>query len=859
MMLPEPDRFSQDDLVMSPSTIMRIDDADVRDLGLDLKHTPSSTELRLPSAIGCVNGAGLGFFGLVALLFSAFLVWTAWKEAGRSFVPIAISSTIAIGLLLLIHRVSRWLQYGAVVRVTPDRLVIKKHWSGGEAPIAIALDQVRLEPARRGIVVAGGRLTMKIGTGLPAEARDSVAGFLDRVIAGHLGADAGRPAEVAPTAGPVAIPPEDVIAIAAGITMGPAADDGAPSLERPPVDGPAAEDESFEPDLLLLALSRRCHQADSGGVPRVHMAPHIPPAMLYAALESFLEIRDDEVLLGIVGAPAKARPGRGCALTTRRIYWAGKPAPSPGGRPPRCRWLDYSSMPEAIDVGGAIMPTVILGKGKRIGVATGARGLARALAAFLRAARSLAIGAPADLAATEAAGLVPRGASAPFLRGEGAVPVTVESEMAAARRAWPRVVAASREARGHQVEIREFQGRFLASRAIVTPAIVGICIVVYALTVAAAMGQQPGQPWPDSRVMLAWGADFGPSTLIDGEVWRMFTNLFLHWGILHLLLNMYCLATAGPIVERLFGHVGFAGLYVLSGLGGSIASLCYHPTVISAGASGAIFGVFGALLGFLLIRENEIPEAKFRPMAGGALAFLGYNLVFGLGAEGIDMAAHLGGLAVGLVCGLLLTAATPGRAAAAGRRRPALGRAAVLLACSAMFALSWPKASEYARGRIRDDPKMGPRIDSQRAAVEAWNTYMGAVRSLLLDFDRISERLDDTLRDADAGRLDDDAVARAISRLKGDCERLGTRLGGVPIGNEEIREIHRHLTSAQAMQIRMLTAVEQLVETGDQARFRGPEGLAASSEAYVKEFGEFKRRRDAYFQEHSMQVVKDKP
>ena len=143
---------------------------------------------------------------------------------------------------------------------------------------------------------------MGIGTGLSADARDSVAGFLARVIAGHLGADAARPIEAVPAA----IPPEAVITtITAGITT--AADGGPPSIEGPPVYVSAAEAVPIDPDLLLLALVRRRRQADPHGTSCVHLAPDIPPAMLYAALENYLEVRDDEVLLGIVGAGEGAR------------------------------------------------------------------------------------------------------------------------------------------------------------------------------------------------------------------------------------------------------------------------------------------------------------------------------------------------------------------------------------------------------------------------------------------------------------------------------------------------------------------------------------------------------------------------
>ena len=237
---------------------------------------------------------------------------------------------------------------------------------------------------------------------------------------------------------------------------------------------------------------------------------------------------------------------------------------------------------------------------------------------------------------------------------------------------WPRVVAADERARALRAQVQTFERRtFVATRARVTPAILLACVAVFAAMVArGASVMKPG-----GEMMLEWGADFGPAVIFDHEGWRLFTSMFLHFGLIHLLANMFCLATAGPLVERFFGHVGFAALYLLSGLGGSIASLCIHPMAISAGASGAIFGVFGALLGFLAIRHREVPTAMLKPMRGGALAFVGYNTIFGLGVPGIDMAAHLGGLVTGFVCGLMLTAVT--RAPVAPGRRAGLGAAAI--------------------------------------------------------------------------------------------------------------------------------------------------------------------------------------
>jgi rhomboid protease GluP len=149
---------------------------------------------------------------------------------------------------------------------------------------------------------------------------------------------------------------------------------------------------------------------------------------------------------------------------------------------------------------------------------------------------------------------------------------------------------------------------------------------------------------------MHWGANYGPKTT-NGEWWRMVTAMFLHIGILHLLFNMVALWNIGGFMERVLGRAGLLVLYFLSGLLGSVASIAWNPFVVSAGASGAIFGVYGGLLSFL-VRHRDTPSHAFlASLRSNTLAFLGYNLLFGFIQEGIDMAAHLGGLAGGFLCG----------------------------------------------------------------------------------------------------------------------------------------------------------------------------------------------------------------
>ena len=198
-----------------------------------------------------------------------------------------------------------------------------------------------------------------------------------------------------------------------------------------------------------------------------------------------------------------------------------------------------------------------------------------------------------------------------------------------------------------------------ASRAIVTPVLMVACVAVFVAMLADGVSWQN----PKLENLLKWGADSGKGVIIDHEYWRLLTSMFIHVGLWHLLLNMFCLATAGPLVERLFGHLAFAALYVLSGLGGSIASVWWRPVLAGAGASGAIFGIIGGLLGFLAIKHSAVPLAILRPMRSGAIAFVAYNTLFSAVIPGISMAAHLGGLVTGFLCGLLMTMVALGRCA----------------------------------------------------------------------------------------------------------------------------------------------------------------------------------------------------
>ena len=190
----------------------------------------------------------------------------------------------------------------------------------------------------------------------------------------------------------------------------------------------------------------------------------------------------------------------------------------------------------------------------------------------------------------------------------------------------------------------------LTPHTLITPAIVAVNVVIFVLMAIDSGGIFSFH----GQTLLKWGGNFGPWTL-DGQWWRLLTCTFVHGGLIHIGLNMWVLWDIGQFVERLTGNVGFLLLYVLSGLFGSLASVYWNPEVLSVGASGAVFGAFGGLMGFVLLRHDSIPKHILARLRVSGSTFLFFNLIVGLRVPGIDMAAHLGGLVAGFACGLVLT------------------------------------------------------------------------------------------------------------------------------------------------------------------------------------------------------------
>jgi rhomboid protease GluP len=198
-----------------------------------------------------------------------------------------------------------------------------------------------------------------------------------------------------------------------------------------------------------------------------------------------------------------------------------------------------------------------------------------------------------------------------------------------------------------------------SSSMVVTQAIFGINVAVFmAMSLAVGVTLFGDPEW--QRLSARLGANYGPYT-VGGEWWRLVASMFIHGGLVHIAFNMWCLWDLGRLAESVYGHWTFAAVYLISGIGGSLWSVAWHfpIPVSSVGASGAIFGIAGALIASFYLGEFSLPRAAIGGTLRSLLIFAGINLSLGA-AAGIDNAAHIGGLLMGLLLGALIAKVAPG-------------------------------------------------------------------------------------------------------------------------------------------------------------------------------------------------------
>ncbi len=180
----------------------------------------------------------------------------------------------------------------------------------------------------------------------------------------------------------------------------------------------------------------------------------------------------------------------------------------------------------------------------------------------------------------------------------------------------------------------------------ITPLILDINILVFIIMVASGVSIFT----PENEQLLNWGANFKPSTL-NGQWWRLLSCCFIHIGVFHLLLNMYALLYIGVLLEPILGKARFLSAYIVTGIAASLTSLLWNDLTISAGASGAIFGMYGVFLAMLT--TNHIEKSARKALLTSISVFVAYNLLNGMKGGGTDNAAHIGGLLSGLIIGYI--------------------------------------------------------------------------------------------------------------------------------------------------------------------------------------------------------------
>jgi len=253
----------------------------------------------------------------------------------------------------------------------------------------------------------------------------------------------------------------------------------------------------------------------------------------------------------------------------------------------------------------------------------------------------------------------------------------------------------------------------IGARSVVTPALVAVNSLAFAWAISGGAGILT----PDAAALIRAGSNFGPFTL-DGQWWRLLSSLFLHFGLLHLAVNMWALWQSGRLAERLFGSMQFALVYVFAGLCGNVTSLLWNPGVNTAGASAALFGVLGALLAFIGRTGTRVPLEVSSGLRISGSVFVLYSLANGLTHSGCENSAVLGGLSGGFAMGWLLARPLDVEGRSSYVVQLSL---AVLGGTVALGALSWPlihpNAVEAAEWHFRDELQLYS-WDEQRAQAE---------------------------------------------------------------------------------------------------------------------------------------------
>jgi len=274
-------------------------------------------------------------------------------------------------------------------------------------------------------------------------------------------------------------------------------------------------------------------------------------------------------------------------------------------------------------------------------------------------------------------------------------------------------------------------------RSMCVPVLIAINVLVYVAMVVR------GVNWwmPTADETIRWGVDFWPLTT-TGEWWRLLTSAFVHFGIFHIALNMWALYAVGKFTERLFGNVFFLLIYLMTAVLSGLSSIWWNHAAAAAGASGAIFAIYGALMAYLLFQRAAFPTGAVARLLRSTTGFVLLNIVFGFSVTGISNAAHLGGLASGFILGAVMARPlNPER-----RRRQTIPKllAGVTLGTAMTVAgiALIPKASPQQRAEVDYPMVLSELAPDQARAETAADTLFAQLKSGQLKEEQFADRLD---------------------------------------------------------------------------------------------------------------------
>jgi membrane associated rhomboid family serine protease len=277
----------------------------------------------------------------------------------------------------------------------------------------------------------------------------------------------------------------------------------------------------------------------------------------------------------------------------------------------------------------------------------------------------------------------------------------------------------------------------------------------------------------DDAALIGFGAKFNP--LIDGQhqYWRLVTCIFIHIGFAHLIMNNYALWILGQQIEQIYGSSRFVLLYLAAGIVGSLSSYIFMPESLSAGASGAIFGLFGVMGTFAFRYRKEIPAALRRDIIRRIIPIILINLAFGFSVRFVDNSAHIGGLLAGVALALVVPYKRPGEVTS-GR----VWKVAEVL-CLAIIAISFVEAFRHYDGprpslaNLRTNPDTAKREQMARIN-DAVNTLGVSVKlfKMILNGENEGADVSPELLVAERGIKDVEALQSQDPRIMLMKERL---------------------------------------------------------------------------------------